>query len=195
MTGHLYIGVDPGASKTSGRGGGLAVIDESGAVVDCFLVPVMDYPIGTKIKPEVDARRFYDKLCEVIDRRPSGGALFAVIEEPPPTPIKFDDKKDKGSWRSPFDHGLKAHYGAIKALLRLLCGDNVDPVYPVTWKAAFKVRKDKQTSLDAARELFPEVDLRHKKQHNIAEALLLAEYCRLAELGRRTMAAVKEAQR
>lgn len=198
MRGHLYIGVDPGASKTSGRGGGLAVIDEAGAVVDCLLVPVMDYQIGTKVKPEVDARKLYDRLCEIIARRPLwDGNLCATIEEPPPTQVKFDDKKDKkgkGSWRSPFDHGLKAHYGAIKAMLRLLCGDNVFPVYPVSWKAAYKINRDKEGSLRVARELFPEVDLRHKKQHNIAEALLLAEYGRLAELGRRTMAAVKEAQ-
>jgi hypothetical protein len=204
MRGHLYIGVDPGASKTSARGGGLAVIDEAGRVVGTGRVPVMDYVVTTKTtkpkpKPEVDAREFYDMLCEIINRRPIGGELYAVIEEPPATPIKFGDdegKKDKKAWRTPFDLTLKAHYGAIKALLRLLCGrDNIITAYPQTWKSAMEVTSDKQTSLDAARELFPEVDLRHKKQHNIAEALLLAHYGWQVDIMRRATAATEEAQR
>ena len=50
-------------------------------------------------------------------------------------------------------------------------------------------------SLELARRTFPGVNLSHAQDHNLAEALLIAEYCRLTELGRRTMAAVKGAQR
>ncbi len=199
MRGDLFIGVDPGASRTSARGGGFAVIDERGRAIGTGLVPVTDYVVTTKAskpkpKPEVDARAFYDVLCSTIDLRFPGGNLYATIEEPPVTPIKFDDK-DKKAWRTPFDMALKAHYGAIKALLRLLCHDRIITAYPQTWKAAFGVTADKQTSLDVAREMFPEVDLSLKKHHNIAEALLLAEYGRQVELGRRTMAAIEEARR
>lgn len=202
MTRDLFIGVDPGASKTSGRGGGLAIIDESCRVVGAFVVPVMDYVVTTKAsdpKPilEVDAVEFYDLLCRTIDLRFPGGNLYAMIEEPPRTPIKFkDDKKGKGkgSWRTPFDVDLKAKYGAIRALLRLLCRDRVESVYAQTWKPAFGVTRDKQTALDAAQDMFPEVDLRHKKQHNIAEALLIARYLLDVVVGRRTMAAIEGAQ-
>ena len=163
-------------------------------------MPVMDYVCTTKgakskAKPEVDARKFYDMLCEMIDRRPLGGRIYATIEEPPVTPIKFKDDDKQGSWRTPFDLALKAHYGAIKALLRLLCHDRIITVYPRTWKAAFEITSDKQTALEVARKLFPELDLRHKKQHNIAEAALLAYYGHSIVIMQRAMATTKEAQR
>lgn len=51
-------------------------------------------------------------------------------------------------------------------------------VSPVKWKKAMKLSADKQQSLDMARELFPQLvpDLKLKKHHNRAEALLLLKY-------------------
>jgi crossover junction endodeoxyribonuclease RuvC len=64
-------------------------------------------------------------------------------------------------------------YGAIRGVLGAL---NI-PTYtipPATWKKQLKI-SSKEDSLKASKELFPSVKFR-KKDHNIAEALLLAYY-------------------
>ena len=54
---------------------------------------------------------------------------------------------------------------------------------PQKWKKEFSVTSDKNTSIEVAKRLFPNVNLkataRCKKDHDgMAEALLIAEYCR-----------------
>ena len=56
-------------------------------------------------------------------------------------------------------------------------------VRPQKWKREFSCTADKNTSIEVAKRLFPEVDLRRtpqcRKPHDgKAEALLMAEYCR-----------------
>lgn len=56
-------------------------------------------------------------------------------------------------------------------------------VRPQKWKREFGCTSDKNTSIEVARRLFPDVDLRRtprctKPHDGIAEALLLAEYAR-----------------
>lgn len=56
-------------------------------------------------------------------------------------------------------------------------------VPPQTWKKAFSLNSDKQTSIEVCQRLFPDVSLmrtdRCKKPHDgMAEALLMAEYAR-----------------
>ena len=53
------------------------------------------------------------------------------------------------------------------------------------WKRAMGLSQDKAASLDKARLLFPDASLDRKKDHNRAEALLIAEY------GRRHLAGVE----
>lgn len=60
---------------------------------------------------------------------------------------------------------------------------NYNLVTPQKWKKEMGVTSEKNTSIDAAKKIFPEVDLRAttrcKKDHDgKAEALLLAEYAR-----------------
>jgi crossover junction endodeoxyribonuclease RuvC len=50
------------------------------------------------------------------------------------------------------------------------------PVRPVVWKKTFSLGKDKEASRLRAMQLFPGADLRQKKNHGRAEALLLALY-------------------
>jgi crossover junction endodeoxyribonuclease RuvC len=54
------------------------------------------------------------------------------------------------------------------------------PVRPVVWKKAFSLGKDKEASRLRAQQLFPSADLRRKRDHGRAEALLLAWYGRQA---------------
>lgn len=56
-------------------------------------------------------------------------------------------------------------------------------VLPQKWKREFGVTADKNTAIEVARRLFPEVSLRRtdrcrKDDDGMAEALLMAEYCR-----------------
>jgi hypothetical protein len=49
-------------------------------------------------------------------------------------------------------------------------------VRPHTWKRALALGKDKEQSRLRAQQLFPDADLRRRKDHGRAEALLLAHY-------------------
>ena len=58
----------------------------------------------------------------------------------------------------------------------------LDYVAPGVWKRTFGLSKDKELSRRKATELFPQHrhNLARKKDHNRAEALLIAEYARRA---------------
>lgn len=80
-----------------------------------------------------------------------------------------------------------ANFGFIKGLL---AANNLpyELVRPQKWKRMFSCTSDKNTSVDVAHRLFPNVDLRRttrcsKPHDGIAEALLMAEYCRRTNLG------------
>lgn len=74
------------------------------------------------------------------------------------------------------------NYGFIQGVLKAY---NIpfELVPPAKWKKEFSVTSDKNTSIEVAKRLFPQVNLkateRCKKDHDgMAEALLMAEYCR-----------------
>lgn len=80
-----------------------------------------------------------------------------------------------------------ANFGFIKGLL---AANNLpyELVRPQKWKRMFSCTSDKNTSVEVAHRLFPNVDLRRtarcsKPHDGIAEALLMAEYCRRTNLG------------
>jgi crossover junction endodeoxyribonuclease RuvC len=58
-------------------------------------------------------------------------------------------------------------------------------VTPQKWKGALSLGRDKEASRARAKQLYPFVDLKFKKDHNKAEAILIAEYGRLEENGNR----------
>lgn len=71
-------------------------------------------------------------------------------------------------------------YGEILGILKAL-GVPTATVTPQQWKKAMSVTKDKQSSIDKAKELFPGINLyansRCTKEHDgMAEALLIALY-------------------
>jgi len=55
-------------------------------------------------------------------------------------------------------------------------------VSPQKWKGYFGLSADKNEALDLARKLFPKASLKLKKDINRAEALLIAEYWRQANV-------------
>ena len=74
------------------------------------------------------------------------------------------------------------NYGFIRGILEAF-SIPYQEITPQKWKKEFSVTSDKKTSINAAKHLFPYADLRKterstKDHDGMAEALLLAEYCR-----------------
>ena len=143
----MILGIDPGLD------GGIAVLD--GLSIELLeTIPTMAK--GGFIKRQVDAQKlsnilrvYPDLVCylEGVASRPGQGVASV---------FSFGDT-----------------YGAIRGVLGAL---NI-PVYTVSpskWKKALEV-SSKEDSLKASKDLFPSVQFK-KKDHNIAEALLIAYY-------------------
>ena len=143
----MILGIDPGLD------GGLAIIDGSSIEL---LETIPTQTKGGFIKRQVDAQKlsnilrvYPDLVCylEGVASRPGQGVASV---------FSFGDT-----------------YGAIRGVLGAL---NI-PVYTVSpskWKKALEV-SSKEDSLKASKDLFPSVQFK-KKDHNIAEALLIAYY-------------------
>ena len=143
----MILGIDPGLD------GGLAIIDGSSIEL---LETIPTQTKGGFIKRQVDAQKlsnilrvYPDLVCylEGVASRPGQGVASV---------FSFGDT-----------------YGAIRGVLGAL---NI-PVYtvsPYKWKKALEV-SSKDDSLKASLTLFPSVQFK-KKDHNIAEALLIAYY-------------------
>jgi len=143
----MILGCDPGLD------GGLAII--SGSHIE-LLETIPTQTKGGFIKRQVDAQKlsnilrvYPDLVCylEGVASRPGQGVASV---------FSFGDT-----------------YGAIRGVLGAL---NI-PVYTVSpskWKKALEV-SSKEDSLKASKDLFPSVQFK-KKDHNIAEALLIAYY-------------------
>jgi len=143
----MIIGIDPGLD------GGIAILDGS-SIELLETIPTMTK--GGFIKRQVDAQKlsnilrgYPDLVCylEGVASRPGQGVASV---------FSFGDT-----------------YGCIRGVLGAL---NI-PTYtviPSKWKKELKI-SSKEDSLKASKDLFPSVFFR-KKDHNIAEALLIAYY-------------------
>jgi len=143
----MILGIDPGLD------GGLAIID--GSAIELLET----IPTQTKsgfIKRQVDA----EKLSNILRVYPDLVCYLEGVASRPGQGVA-----------SVFSFGDT--YGAIRGVLGAL---NI-PVYTVSpskWKKALEV-SSKEDSLKASKDLFPSVQFK-KKDHNIAEALLIAYY-------------------
>ena len=143
----MILGIDPGLD------GGLAIL--SGSHIELLETIPTEKKTGF-IKRQVDAQKlsnilrvYPDLVCylEGVASRPGQGVASV---------FSFGDT-----------------YGCIRGVLGAL---NI-PVYtvsPFKWKKALEV-SSKEDSLKASKDLFPSVRFK-KKDHNIAEALLIAYY-------------------
>ena len=157
VSGPISIGIDPGLS------GALGFIPhdmpESPWVVD---MPVIAHGNGF-VKRAVDLPALADSL-----RR------MAVIGEPYATMERVTAFPGQGVG-SMFSLGM-SFWGVAGVLAAL--GIPLQLVEPRAWKGSYGLDKDKAKSLAMARKMFPSVDLSRKKDHNRAEALLIAHYGR-----------------
>lgn len=141
-----------------GKSGALAVIDDEGYVWNTKTFNESDYAI---VLNELASAPNVRVVLEHVGAMPGQGSV------------------------SMFNFG--ANFGFIKGLL---AANNLpyELVRPQKWKRMFSCTSDKNTSVEVAHRLFPDVDLRRttrcsKPHDGIAEALLMAEYCRRTNLG------------
>jgi len=148
------IGIDPGLA------GAIAVLDAHGT-----LEALADTPTLT-LKVQRGTRQVYDVPGMAALLRPYGGQQCHVyIEESQPMP-------GQGT-RSMFTIGFG--YGLWIGLLTTLALPYT-PIRPGIWKRTLGLGKDKEAARVRAMQLYPGADLRRKRDHGRAEALLLVSY-------------------
>ena len=152
---NLFIGIDPGLT------GAVAGIDSAGDVVLLDDLPTIHRGKG-RVKRELDPAG----LAHIL--RPLTGDPSTVIVEA----VASRPGQGVASVFS-LGHTLGAIVGVLAAL-----GMGYQLTPPGTWKKAMQVSSDKDAARATASRLFPAVDLRRKRDHNQAEALLMAAYAR-----------------
>lgn len=132
-----------------GKNGAFAVLDENGVIVKIMKMPPTEIEIFTHLNVVTASPRVARCALEGVGASPQMGVVSA------------------------FTFG--AGYGALKMALTA-AGIGFDIVYPRTWQKAMGCLSggEKNVTKDRAQALFPQV----KVTHAIADALLLAEYCR-----------------
>ena len=165
----IYVGIDPG--KT----GAVAQIDElgRGTVVD---IPTITFATGGKTKSGNPKKKTdYDgpAVAEVFrpyaEMRKAGTHEIVVALE-----WTMARAKDTGITGFAMGHGRGIIEGVLWAL-----GLPYVLVTPTEWRPKMVGRgADKEKARWLAQQLFPDAELRRKKDHNRAEALLIAEYYR-----------------
>lgn len=151
----LFVGIDPGAVS-----GAWGIIDHHGEFWSCGSIPHKDGII--------QAKAFRAELLQAIDRQDA----IAVVEDVHSMP--------KQGVSSTFKFGRAV--GAIQAVCELSLKDWV-LVTPQRWKKDMGLTQDKTHGLAVAKEMFPNAPLSKKKDHNLAEALMLAAWIRKHQQG------------
>ena len=158
---HAYVGIDPGIT------GAIGVIRSDGVVL------VRDVPTYTKSDGK-KAYNFYEmyKLLNGLVQNHDGVSLTLEQQQAMP----------KQGVASTFQTGRG--YGAWEALCWVTTPD-FSIVSPRKWKKALGLTQDKERSRAMARKLYPVIDeeLLRKRDHNRAEAILLAHYTKLERTG------------
>jgi len=150
----FHIGIDPGLS------GALAVLAADGALVAVHDTPVLTLRTSRGTRQEYDVPGLVALLVPY-----TGQQAHVIIEASQPMP-------GQGT-RSMFTVGLG--FGVWLGMLGAL-GLAHTRVRPHVWKRGLGLRSDKEQARLRAMQLFPSADLRLKKHHGKAEALLLAWY-------------------
>ena len=150
----LYIGIDPGITGAIGFLFG----DQLPEVID-----VPTYLDSLHNRPQYDFRKMFKEIAHYT----TAYSLYIALEQQQAMPqqgVSSTFKTGRG-------------YGAWQALCAVITND-VTLVSPRVWKKFLGLTKDKEMSRLRAIELFPNLAdaLDRKKDHNRAEALLLAHY-------------------
>jgi crossover junction endodeoxyribonuclease RuvC len=150
----MMLGIDPGLT------GAVAILDAVGALVAVHDTPTLLLTVTRGTKQTYDIPGMTLLLVPYADQH-----ARVIIEEAQAMP-------GQGT-RSMFTCGYG--YGIWCGILGAL-QIPYTTARPRVWKRRLGLGKDKEASRLRAQQLFPSADLRHKKDHGRAEALLLAWY-------------------
>jgi crossover junction endodeoxyribonuclease RuvC len=147
----LTIGIDPGLS------GAIAAIGDDWQLILCADLPV----IRSGKLAWIDSNEMTSLLMQCRNGRPAQ----IMLERSQPMPRQ----------------GVSSTFttGVVMGSILAACQRAAIPLQMVTpsaWKRAMGLGADKSASLDKARLLFPTAELDRVKDHNRAEALLLAYF-------------------
>ena len=149
------IGIDPGI------GGAIALLRAS-APPCTFHMPTI--AAGKKSgKRAVDHWELASLFRNMV--RETSGQIVAVIED-----VHAMPGQGVTSMFS-FGRGLGRIEGVLAAL-----GVSCEYVTPATWKAYYKLGRDKEQARMLARQFWPDIPLGKKKDHGMAEAMLIARW-------------------
>lgn len=163
----IIIGIDPGCT------GAFAALNIETRAVEFFDMPTFKVKSGKKNKTEYDAQaiavwlRKHQSLTE--------GSIHVVIEKQQAMPPSLHGRPQGNVSTGMVMYGYGILIGVLSAT-----GVPFDKVAARSWKA--KMLKDlpdgKETSVLRAKQMFPHAadQLARKKDHNRAEALLIAAY-------------------
>ncbi len=157
----IFVGIDPGLT------GAWSAINARGDVLVIHDLPTnLSGGKAAKIKNEISAAGLREEFRLLRDR---GEAVIAAVERTTSMPGQ--------GVASMFSMGDT--FGCIRAVLACM---GIPAEFPsaTVWKRTLKLDSDKERSRARALELFPGSAqyLARKKDHNRAEALLLAEWLR-----------------
>lgn len=169
----IYLGIDPGLT------GAMAAVCTRRGFLGVYDIPTCENgQAGGSMRRWVDVRRLsgwfgdWRRQFNVIDE----GGVVACMERPIPMPTL-----PAQTIASQFDT-----LGALRGFLGAR-GVEVVMVEPGRWKRAYGLGRDKAASRETAARLYPAAGkhLARAKDHNRAEALLLADWLRQERDGSR----------
>lgn len=155
-----HLGIDPG------KNGAWAILDDAGRLVDADHFPL-------DATGEIDAAALHRRLAGAAVRFALTGTVRVTVEKVGSMGSKKDGRKQ--GVQGMFNFGRRL--GAALAVVDIL-GLPRDDVRPDVWKAATGVTSAKESSLAAARALWPDAAslLTRVKDEARAEAALIARY-------------------
>lgn len=163
----FYLGIDPGAT------GGLGLVSScgQGLAID---IPTEERSRGSGTKARFDTKRVavlqkIVTLFDEIDSKLHADSLHVCLEQ---AQVQVHGKGNNAYT----GYRVAQHY-AMWPLFLVSRGYDLIEVHPMTWKSHMKLLKQEKEPIRLkAVKLFPEADIKLKKDHNKAEALLLAVY-------------------
>lgn len=169
----IYLGIDPGLT------GAMAAVCTRRGFLGVYDIPTCSNgQVGGSMRRWVDVGElvtWFRSWRLAVDAADEGGVV-ACMERPIPMP-----SLPAQTIASQFDT-----VGALRGFLGAR-GDEVVMVEPARWKRAYGLGKDKAASRETAARLYPAAGkhLARARDHNRAEALLLADWLRQERDGSR----------
>ena len=150
----MIVGIDPGLS------GALAVLAPDGTLEALCDTPTLTLKTTRGTRQEYDVPGMVSLLAPY-----TGSQAHVMVEESQAMP----GQGVRSTWTTGYGYGL--WLGVLAAL-----EFPHTRIRPHVWKKAMGLKADKEQARGRAIQLFPQADLRLRKHHGRAEALLLAYY-------------------